>query len=210
MSRFFNKYKIETVVGNMSGGKTTDLIHRGKIVEYYGSIDVFYFKHCNDTRTSASIIRSKDGISVDAVSFKSGYDIVRAIADTPPSLILVDETQFAYKDIIHAAWLLRNAGHNIVFYGLALDYRGMTFGYMPHLMAMADIVHYKYPMCSAKEGCYEDGVLPQRLRNGKPDSAWSPTVIIDGEREDITYEPRCMVHHTVPNLKAWIDSQEWT
>ncbi|MEC8704650.1 MAG: hypothetical protein VXX61_02985, partial [Asgard group archaeon] len=62
------------------------------------------------------------------------------------------------------------------------------------------------PVCSI-ENCVEDGNLPQRNRNGNPDSALSPTVVIEGSSDEITYTPVCKSHHVVPDLTEYINNK---
>ena len=46
-----------------------------------------------------------------------------------------------------------------------------------------------------------------RLRNGKPDSALSSTVVIEKYESEIEYRPVCRAHHIVPDLEQFIKDQ---
>ena len=80
---------------------------------------------------------------------------------------------------------------------------------MPELMALSDApIKNIFSVCNI-DGCHNDGVLPQRLRNGEPDSALSPTIIIEGSdnNDKIEYEPRCELHHQVPEINEYLETQ---
>ncbi len=198
----FNLGAIEGIVGTMFSGKSRELLFRGMRAEDYGSVPVYYFKPAVDTRDDNNI-SSRDGLKKEAIVFKSGKEILEHVHDKP-SLILIDEAQFADESLIYAIQLLKNMGHNVVLSGLPLDFRGQPFNIMPQIMALCDYpLKTVYSVCSI-EGCHNDGASPQRLRNGEPDSALSPTVIIEGSAENISYEPRCFDHHSVKDIEQYL------
>lgn len=201
----YNPGTIECIIGTMFSGKSRELLYRGMRAEEYGQVKVQYYKPAIDTRDD-DIIRSRDGMSRKAILFDSADEILRYVNGTP-CLILIDEAQFADETLVYVVQILKNRGHNVVLSGLANDFRGQPFGIMPQLMALSDNpIKTVYSVCSI-EGCRNDGVLPQRLRNGKPDSALSPTVIIEGANENILYEPRCLDHHSVPDIEEYLISK---
>lgn len=200
MNTYLNPSTIEVVIGNMFSGKSRELLHRGKIVKEYGSVKVFYFKPELDTRDD-QYIRSREGNMEKARLFDRSQRIEKCMRGYDPSLVLIDEAQFCDDVITYVAKWLKMFGHNVVLYGLPLDYRGMPFGAMPSLMAIADKLSTLHSICR-KDKCHNDATLPQRLRNGEPEDAFATTVIIEGA-DDIIYEPRCNEHHKVPNLADW-------
>ncbi len=142
----FNQGAIEGIVGTMFSGKSRELLLRGKRAEDFGSVPVYYFKPSVDTRND-HFISSRDGLKKEAIIFKSGRDILNHIQDKP-SLILIDEAQFADKSLVYVIQLLKNKGHNVVLSGLPLDFRGQPFNIMPEIMALCD-----YPLKSVYSAC---------------------------------------------------------
>ena len=45
------------------------------------------------------------------------------------------------------------------------------------------------------------------MRTINPDSALSPTVVIEGSSDEITYTPVCKSHHVVPDLTEYINNK---
>lgn len=203
----FNEGSIEVIVGTMYSGKSRELLYRGSRAEKYGKVPVYYFKPSIDTR-DGDFINSRDGITKKASLFKQSKELLQQL-NNKPGLVLIDEAQFADKNIVYVSQLLKRKGYNVVLSGLPNDYRGQPFGVMPELMALSDApIKNIFSVCNI-EGCHNDGVLPQRLRNGKPDSALSPTIIIEGSdnSDTIEYEPRCELHHQVPEITEYLEKQ---
>ncbi|KKN83051.1 hypothetical protein LCGC14_0303170 [marine sediment metagenome] len=197
----YNKEKIEVIVGTMYSGKTLALKERGNRAEKYAQIDIQYFSPDIDNRDNRAAVGGQKlgtGISLMGALMESGFN---------NGLVLMDEGQFYDASIVQAIQLAKLKGYNIVIAGLQNDYRGQPFGYMPQIMALSDVpIDYLYSVCNI-EGCSDDGVLPQRLRNDKPDSALSPTIIIEGKSDNndlIEYEPRCETHHIIPDLREYL------
>ena len=209
MNQTFNRGCLESIIGTMFSGKSKALIERGYRAAEYGGISVYYFKPKLDTRDIE--ITSRNGETAKAVLLERGIDIMDYVKNIPePSMIIIDEAQFFDETLVYAVQLLRIKGHNIIVAGLDKDFRGQPFGIMPAIMALSDTKITKiYPVCSI-EGCVEDGSLPQRSRNGEPDSALSPTVVIEGSSDSITYAPVCSIHHSVPDLKEYVEKKMQT
>lgn len=190
----------------MYSGKTKALIERGYRAEVYGDVPTYYFKPSVDTRDVE--LKSRNGTSREAVLVDEGMDIFEYMKDKEePSIIIIDEAQFFDEGLIYAVQLLKLRDHNILAAGLNLDFRGQPFGVMPKLMALADSSIQKiYPVCTV-DGCVNDSHMPQRLRNGKPDSALSPTVVIEGSSDEIEYRPVCIEHYEIPDLEEYILSK---
>ncbi len=201
----FNPGYIECIIGTMFSGKSRELLYRGLRAEQFGDVKVLYFKPAIDQRDE-DYIKSRDGLQRKAVLFKDSEELLDFVNGNP-SLILIDEAQFSDTNLPIVVQLLKIKGHNVVLSGLPKDFRGQPFGVMPQLMALSEPpVKTVYSVCNI-DGCHNDGTLPQRLRNGEPDSALSPTVIIEGSSESIAYEPRCVIHHKVPDIKEYLESK---
>ena len=80
--------------------------------------------------------------------------------------------------------------------GLDRDFRGIPFGAMPRLLALADQVTKLTAICVV---CGEPATRTQRLIDGEPAGADSPLIVIGGLGDE-TYEARCRLHHVVPGL----------
>lgn len=200
----FNEGIIEVIIGTMYSGKSRDLLHRAERAKRFGKLDVFFFKPMVDTR-DGEFITSRDGLKEPVKLFKKSSELLSELKNKK-GLVIIDEAQFSDSDIVPVAQLLKFKGNNLIFSGLPNDFRGQPFGQMPHLMALSDVpIKTIYSVCSV-DGCIQDGVLAQRLRNGEPDSALSPTIIIEGVQGDdkIEYEPRCDQHHLVPDIEEYL------
>jgi thymidine kinase len=188
----------------MYSGKSKELIERGNRAIKYGGIDAYFFKPIIDTRDKE--IASRNGLTAQATLVSSGIEILSHLKNTSENaVVIIDEAQFFDTTVLYAVQLLKFRGFNVVIAGLDKDFRGQPFGIMPDLMALSDVAIRKiYPVCGV-DGCVEDGTLPQRLRNGDPDSALSPTIVIEGSRDEIEYRPVCREHHVVPDLTEYIN-----
>ncbi|MCY3412616.1 MAG: thymidine kinase [Candidatus Heimdallarchaeota archaeon] len=202
----YNRATIEAVKGTMFSGKSKELIERGYRAENFGHTKVHYFKPAIDTR-SIEIV-SRDGQKQKAILLEKGKDLLNYLPGAEgQELIIIDEAQFFDESIIYAVQILKAKGYNVVIGGLDKDFRGEPFGFMPHIMALSDtMIQAKYSVCSV-DGCVEDGAFPLRLRNGKPDSALSPTVVIEGSSDEIEYRPVCQKHHEIPDFIEYIQNK---
>ncbi len=200
----FNPGCLEVIVGTMYSGKSKELIERGIRAQKYGGVSAHYFKPIIDTRDQE--IASRNGLTVNAILVRRGEEILKYLKQkSEKAVIIIDEAQFFDETVLYAVQLLKLRGFNVVVAGLDKDFRGQPFGIMPGLMALSDVAIKKiFPVCDVN-GCVEDGTLPQRMRNGMPDSALSPTIVIEGSRDEIEYRPVCRLHHTVPDLTEFIN-----
>jgi len=199
----YNPYTIEVITGPMFSGKSQALLERGMRARCYGGVTVHYFKPSLDVRTDT--ISSRDGFQAKAILVNKGADLLEhLVVPTEPEMVIIDEAQFFDDSIIVAVQVLKRRGFNVVIAGLGLDYRRNPFGPMGELMAISDTpVVRKYSVCTVL-GCYEDGIYTQRLRNDLPDSAYSPTTIVDGVDGSITYTSRCEKHHEIPDYSEYL------
>ena len=202
----FEEKSFHMLVGGMFSGKSTELIRIGEAMEKYGTKEVFYFKPAIDH----SNITARNGNSKACIFFTQGIEILERMNGQSPSLIIIDETQFASDDIIYIIMQLRKK-HHIIAGGIPVDFRGMPFGVMPQLMSIADNVEImRYGYCDIDE-CDGIGVLPQRLRDGEPAKADEKIVLVSGSQKDVKYVPRCREHHYVPGIEEYIlDKMPWT
>lgn len=166
----------------MFSGKSTELLRRVRRSQR-ARVPVVLFKPALDTRSAT--VRSHDGLEVDAVAVATASQVLEAQRLIPPGgLVAVDEAQFL-EGLVPVAQQLLLAGYSVVVAGLDLDYRGMPFGDMPVLLALADEVVKLSAVCVK---CGRDATRTQRLVGGEP-AGLGELVVIGGAD---SYEPRCL------------------
>ncbi|MDQ5841426.1 MAG: thymidine kinase, partial [Chloroflexota bacterium] len=90
---------------------------------------------------------------------------------------------------------LADLGKQVLVTGLDTDFRGIPFGPMPRLMALADQVTKLTAICMV---CGEPATRTQRLIDGLPAPVDSPLIMVGGMGDE-KYEARCRLHHDVPS-----------
>src|SRR5207245_10729950 len=88
-------------------------------------------------------------------------------------VVAVDEVQFLDDGIVAAANGLADRGVRIVLAGIDMDFRGLPFGPVPTLLAVAEIVDKLQAICVV---CGGPGRRKQRLVHGRPAQWGSPAV----------------------------------
>jgi thymidine kinase len=121
----------------------------------------------------------------------SAEAIVRALRPET-EVVAVDEVQFLDDEIVAIANGLADRGVRIMLAGIDMDFRGLPFGPMPTLLAVADIVDKLQAICVV---CGGPATRNQRLVNGQPALWDSPTIMVGGRE---SYEARCRHCHKVP------------
>jgi thymidine kinase len=145
-----------------------------------------------DTRTDRVTVVSRSGAQHHAVTVDSAAEIEDATADA--DIVAVEEAQFFDDRLPEVVESLAAQGKQVVLTGLDRDFRGIPFGPMPRLLALADQVTKLTAICVV---CGEPATRTQRLIDGVPASADSPLIVIGGMGDE-TYEARCRLHHEVP------------
>jgi thymidine kinase len=145
-----------------------------------------------DTRTDRVTVVSRSGAQHHAVTVDSSAEIEAATADA--DIVAVEEAQFFDERLPEVVESLAALGKQVVLTGLDRDFRGIPFGPMPRLLALADQVTKLTAICVV---CGEPATRTQRLIDGQPASADSPLIVIGGMGDE-TYEARCRLHHEVP------------
>ena len=183
--------RIEVIAGVMFSGKSEELIRRVRRA-VIAKNHVQVFKSHLDARYAGlySISTHDDGI-VEAEPVDSSEEIItRRRPET--QVLAVDEVQFLDDGIVPVANTLADQGVRIVLAGIDMDFRGLPFGPMPALLAIAEIVDKLQAICVV---CGEPASRNQRLVNGRPALWDSPTIMVGGRE---SYEARCRHCHTVP------------
>lgn len=157
----FNRQRvgcIEVVCGSMFSGKTEELLRRVKRARFARQ-PVQLFKPRVDNRYDAVKVVSHEGANADALPVSNADEIEQCVRpDT--AVVGIDEVQFFDARVVQVVEILANRGMRVIVAGLDQDYRGIPFGPMPGLMAIAEYVTKLHAICAA---CGGEASRSQRL-----------------------------------------------
>ncbi|MDG4657639.1 thymidine kinase [Ectobacillus antri] len=181
---------IEVICGSMFSGKSEELIRRVRRTQFAKQTAVV-FKPGIDTRYSEEDVVSHNGAKVTATPVSSSLQILHHVTEEM-DVIAIDEVQFFDDDIVEVVQTLANRGYRVIVAGLDQDFRGVPFGQVPALMAIAEHVTKLQAVCSS---CGAPASRTQRLIDGKPAGFHEPVILVGASE---SYEPRCRHCHEVP------------
>ena len=95
--------------------------------------------------------------------------------------------------IAEVANALAEQGVRVIVSGTDMDFRGLPFGPIGHLLAIAEKIDKLHAICVV---CGDLATRNQRLIDGRPAPAEGPTIQVGGLE---SYEARCRAHHLVPS-----------
>lgn len=167
---------IEVVCGSMFSGKTEELIRRLRRAQIANQ-KVEIFKPRKDVRYSEHELVSHNQNSIHSTPVEKAAEIYELVAGV--EVVGIDEAQFFDEGITQVTRDLANQGIRVIVAGLDMDFRGVPFGPMPALMAMAEFVTKVHAIC---QRC---GSLANHSFRLKQEDAQ----ILLGEKD--VYEPRC-------------------
>jgi thymidine kinase len=187
---------VEVICGGMFSGKSEELIRRVKRAQIARQhVQVFY--HALDTRYGPERVSSHSGSQLQANPVKDPDDILWALqSDT--QVVAIDEAQFFDTTLVGLCDQLADEGRRVIVAGLDMDFRGVPFGPMPGLLAMAEEVTKLRAICVM---CGAPASRTQRLLDGEP-VAYEDAVIQVGASEN--YEARCRACHRVPHRSGTV------
>jgi thymidine kinase len=188
---FYASGWLHVICGCMFCGKTDEMLRLLRRYSIAGR-QVVLIKPQLDTRTDALTVISRSGAHHDAVSVASSDEVEAAAGRA--DIVAIEEGQFFDERLPDVAERLADAGRHVLVTGLDRDFRGLPFGPMPRLMALADQVTKLTAICMS---CGEPATRTQRLIDGRPAPEDSPLIVIGGIGDE-TYEARCRLHHEVP------------
>ena len=145
--------RIEVVCGSMFSGKTEELIRRMKRAKF-AKQKVEIFKPALDTRYSEEDVVSHDQNSIRSTSIES-------------------------SGLVEVCNELANRGVRVIVAGLDMDFKGVPFGPIPALCAIADEVTKVHAICVK---CGSVAYVSHRLIN-------NDKRVLLGEKDE--YEPLC-------------------
>lgn len=167
---------IEVICGSMFSGKTEELLRRLKRAKI-AKLRVEIFKPAVDTRYSDTEVVSHDANSIASTPVSSSQNILLLTGEV--DVIGIDEAQFFDDGIVEVCNMLANQGYRVIVAGLDMDFKGMPFGPMPALMAIADDVQKVHAICVR---CGAPAYVSHRLVEGDKR-------VLLGEKGE--YEPIC-------------------
>ena len=136
--------RIEVVCGSMFSGKTEELIRRLRRAKFPKQ-KVEIFKPAIDVRYSEEDVVSHDQNHILSTPIDSSASILLLSSDI--DVVGIDEAQFMDMGLVDVCNELANRGVRVIVAGLDMDYRGVPFGPMPALCAIADDVTKVHAIC---------------------------------------------------------------
>lgn len=168
--------RIEVVCGSMFSGKTEELIRRLRRAQF-AKQKVEIFKPTIDVRYSEEEVVSHDKSHILSTPIDSSASILLLSSDC--DVVGIDEAQFFDMGLPDVCNELANRGVRVIVAGLDMDYKGVPFGPMPALCAIADDVTKVHAICVR---CGSLAYVSHRTVEG------SQRVLL-GETQE--YEPLC-------------------
>ena len=146
-SRNHKKGWIEVICGSMFSGKTEELLRRIRRAEFANQ-KIELFKPAIDIRYDETEVVSHNENSRISTPVNSSSEILLYINMTEVQVVAIDEVQFFDEGIVEVCNQLANAGIRVIVSGLDMDYKGLPFGPMPRLMAVAEYVSKQHAICT--------------------------------------------------------------
>ncbi len=174
--------RLEVICGPMFSGKSEELIRRMRRAQI-AQRKTQLFKHCSDNRKTLEHVHSHSGDKLQACATGTVREFTQFVLPET-EVVGIDEVQFYSPDIVLTIDQLVAKGKRVIVAGLDLDFRGLPFGCMPVLLALADEVLKLKAVCM-KSG--KDAACTQRIVGGKPANHDEPLVVIGAQE---CYEAR--------------------
>lgn len=168
--------RIEVVCGSMFSGKTEELIRRMKRAKF-AKQKVEIFKPSIDTRYSDEDVVSHDQNSIHSTPIESSGSLLLLASDI--DVVGIDEAQFFDNGLVEVCNELANRGVRVIVAGLDMDFKGIPFGPIPALCAIADEVTKVHAICVR---CGALAYVSHRLIS-------NDRLVLLGEKDE--YEPLC-------------------
>ncbi len=167
---------IEVICGSMFSGKTEELIRRLKRARI-AKLKVEIFKPSVDQRYHEINVVSHDSNYIPSSPVQSSSQILLLTNDV--DVVGIDEAQFFDNELPNVCLNLANQGMRVIIAGLDMDFKGVPFGPIPHLMAIADFVTKVHAICM---DCGDLALFSYRTIS-------DDSLIVLGEKE--SYIPLC-------------------
>ncbi len=178
---------IEVVCGSMFSGKTEELIRRLRRAKFANQ-RVEVFKPAIDTRYDETKVVSHDATEILARPIENSAKILELTEGVEINVIGIDEAQFFDMALTEVCEKLALRGIRVIVAGLDMDYRGVPFGPMPNLLAVAEYITKVHAIClhcgNLATHSYRKVSNNERVMLGEKD----------------TYEPRCRTCYEMGNI----------
>ncbi len=185
--------RIEVVSGPMFSGKSEELIRllrRAAIARQRVQV----FKPKLDNRYSDDDVVSHSQLRIPCEAVERAEDVLAKL-DPRTEVVGIDEGQFFDDELARVCTHLADLGKRVVVAGLDMDYRGVPFGPMPVLLAIAEEVHKIQAICSR---CGAPASYTQRLTGDEQRVLVGATDV---------YEARCRRCHEPEGVsRSW---EQW-
>ncbi|WP_102408863.1 thymidine kinase [Parabacteroides bouchesdurhonensis] len=142
--RNYGKGRIEVICGSMFSGKTEELIRRLKRATF-AKQRVEIFKPAMDTRYSEENVVSHDRNAISSTPVDSSASIL--LFSSEVDVVGIDEAQFFDNGLVDVCNKLAYQGIRVIVAGLDMDFKGIPFGPVPGLCAIADEVTKVHAIC---------------------------------------------------------------
>lgn len=177
----------------MFSGKSEELIRRvRRAILARKSVQVFK-SNLDDRYSSVGHVHSHDGRTVESVPVQSSRELASRI-ERGTEVVAVDEVQFLDDGVVAVVNALADSGRRVILAGTDMDFRGVPFGAMGTLLAVAELVDKLQAICVR---CGDLATRNQRLIDGRPAPAEGPVIQVGGLE---SYEARCRRCHEVPSI----------
>ena len=167
---------IEVVCGSMFSGKTEELIRRLRRAQFANQ-KIAIFKPAIDKRYSDVEVVSHDFHKIKSTPVTAASEMLDVPGDI--QVVGVDEAQFFDESLVDVCQTLANRGVRVIVGGLDTDFKGVPFGPIPMLMAVAEDVQKVHAICVRCGGLAN---YSHRLNK-------SEDLVLLGEKN--VYEPLC-------------------
>ena len=135
---------IEVIVGSMFSGKTEELIRRIRRAQI-ANLKVEIYKPAIDKRYDEQQIVSHSALSLMSTPVDNSQSIL--LLSSEADVIGIDEAQFFDDELVNVCNTLANNGVRVIVAGLDMDYKGLPFGPIPKLLAIAEHITKVHAVC---------------------------------------------------------------
>jgi thymidine kinase len=185
-TKVIEKGWIEVIAGSMFSGKTEELIRRLRRAEIANQT-VEIFKPAVDKRYSEKKVVSHDANSINSTPVRHSADILKLANGC--EVVGIDEAQFFDDELPAVCNALANKGRRVIVAGLDMDFKGLPFGPIPELFAIAEYVTKVHAICMR---CGNLAQYSHRLSE-------KDELVLLGEKD--IYEPLCRECFNKSNAK---------
>ena len=192
MAREGREGSIEVITGVMFSGKSEELLRRVRRAMIARRKVQVFKSQLDDRYGGIHRISSHDGREIEARPVSSSRDVAEFV-EPDTEVLAIDEVQFMDDGIMEVINELADGGMRVIVSGTDMDFRGLPFGPVGSLLAVAEKIDKLHAICVV---CGDLATRNQRLIDGRPAPAEGPTIQIGGME---SYEARCRAHHLVPS-----------